>query len=334
MSWENTNVFITGADGFVGSWITKELVKKGANVTILVRDLIPNSPLRSIPEGYSNLQGVIEGSITDYRTVERIFNEYEIEVCFHLAAQAIVGAANRSPLSTFESNIKGTWNVLEAARTSNLLEKIVVASSDKAYGDQEKLPYHEDMYLKGINPYDVSKVCTDLLSQSYFSTYGLPVGITRCANIYGGGDFNFSRIIPGTLRSIYNDQNPIIRSDGSLIRDYLYVNDAVSGYLTLSNMLAEKSIVGQAFNFGSNQPISVKDLVIKLIELSGKTQLKPEIIGKGKTLGEIGAKLNLSKEMIRQIEYKAVKKLQNGLGVNKSEYGGKAERYGDLSLVS
>ncbi len=255
MFWKNINVFITGADGFVGSWITKELVHQGANVTILVRDLVPRSPLRSMPEEFSNLTSVVVGSITDYKTIERAFNEYEVEACFHLAAQTIVGTANRSPLSTFESNILGTWNVLEAARTSKLLQRIVIASSDKAYGDQE-LPYSEDMCLKGIHPYDVSKVCADLLAQSYYTTYGLPVGITRCANIYGGGDLNFSRIVPDTIRSIYHNQDPIIRSDGTPVRDYLYVMDTVNGYLTLGEMLNKKSINGQAFNFGSNQPIT------------------------------------------------------------------------------
>ncbi|MFQ5975600.1 MAG: GDP-mannose 4,6-dehydratase [Candidatus Hydrothermarchaeales archaeon] len=287
MFWENVNVFITGADGFVGSWITRELVEKGANVTILVRDLVPRSSLKLMPEVYSNLNSIVEGSITDYKLVERIFNEYEVEACFHLAAQAIVGAANRSPISTFESNIMGTWNVLEAARTSKLLEGIVIASSDKAYGDQEKLPYSEDMCLKGVHPYDVSKVCADLLAQSYHATYGLPLGITRCANIYGGGDLNFSRIIPGTIRSIYLDQDPIIRSDGTLVRDYIYVLDPVNGYITLGEMLNKRSIKGQAFNFGSNQPITVLELVEKLIKLYGKSHLKPNIIGKGKAFGEI-----------------------------------------------
>lgn len=287
MNWKNTNVFVTGANGFLGSWTTKALVEKGANVTILIRDDTPKSGLTYMPETYSRLNAVVKGDLLDFWAVERIFNEYEIEACFHLAAQTQVLISNRSPLSTFESNIRGTWNVLEAARKSELLDRIVIASSDKAYGEQKTLPYTEDMCLKGLHPYDVSKTCTDLLAQAYYNTYGLPLGITRCANIYGGGDINFDRIIPGTIRSILMDKEPIIRSDGTPVRDYLYVLDAVDAYLTLAEKMDQDIVKGQAFNFGTEKPISVLELTEKMITASGKNHLRPKILGKGKIKGEI-----------------------------------------------
>lgn len=285
--WQDRNVFVTGATGFVGSWVVKALVEKGANVTILVRDTKPKSVLKYMPDILSNLGAVITGSLTEYEVVERIFNEYEINTCFHLAAQAIVAAANRSPLSTFESNIKGTWNILEAARNAPLLEGMVVASSDKAYGDHDKLPYTEEYCLRALHPYDASKACTDILARTYFNTYGLPVVVSRCANTYGGGDLNFSRIVPDTIRSIIQDKNPIIRSDGTPIRDYMYILDAVNAFLTLAERIDDKNVLGQAFNFGTERPITVLDLVNKIIDISEKTTLKPEIKGKGKPKGEI-----------------------------------------------
>jgi len=285
--WEDKNVFVTGATGFVGSWVTKALVEKDANVIILARDHKPKSALKYMPDVQSNLGAVITGSLTEYEVVERIFNEYEIDTCFHLAAQAIVTAANRSPLSTFESNIKGTWNILEAARNAPSLERMVVASSDKAYGEHDKLPYTEEYCLRALHPYDASKACADILARTYFNTYELPVAVSRCANIYGGGDLNFSRIVPDTIRSIIQGKNPIIRSDGTPVRDYMYILDAVNAFLTLAGRIDDKNVVGQAFNFGTELPITVLDLVNKIIDISGKTTLRPEIKGKGKPKGEI-----------------------------------------------
>lgn len=296
--WKDRNVFITGANGFVGSWITKELVKKGANAVVLIRDIIPRYSL--LNDIYNELGAVINGSITDFPLIERIFNEYEIECCFHLAAQTIVGIANRSPLSTFESNIKGTWNILEAARTSKLIKRVVVASSDKAYGEQKSLPYTEDMCLLANHPYDASKACTDLLARSYYNTYGLPVAVTRCANIYGGGDLNFSRIIPDTIRSILHGDAPVIRSDGTPVREYMYVKDAVSAYLTLASQMDMKNVAGEAFNFGAEKPITVLELVNEILRVSGRNDLKPIIDGKGKTKGEI-EKQFLSNEKARKV---------------------------------
>ncbi len=274
--WKDKNVFITGGAGFLGSWLTESLMKQKANVVVLVRDLVPNSYLNL--SGIINKVIVVQGGLEDYFLIERVLNEYEIDTCFHLGAQAIVQTANRLPLSTFESNIKGTWNVLDAARNSELLERIVIASSDKSYGTKEKLPYTEDDCLHGLHPYDVSKTCADLLAQTYFNTYGLPIGIARCGNFYGGGDLNFNRIVPGTIRSILFDKDPIIRSDGSFLRDYFYIKDAVDAYLTLGENLDRKRIKGQAFNFGTGTCITVLDLVKKIISITGKKHLKPVIL--------------------------------------------------------
>lgn len=200
--WNNKNVFVTGGTGFLGSYLVKKLVNYGANVTILVRDYVPQSNIY-IGEEYKKINAV-QGALEDYLLIERILGEYEIDTVFHLAAQAIVGVANRNPLGTFKSNIEGTWNILEAARKSPLIKQVIVASSDKAYGDQEKLPYDENMPLQGKHPYDVSKSCADLIAQTYYETYKLPVCITRCGNLYGGGDLNFNRIIPQSIQSILN----------------------------------------------------------------------------------------------------------------------------------
>ncbi|MBN1157024.1 GDP-mannose 4,6-dehydratase [Candidatus Woesearchaeota archaeon] len=293
-NWEEKNVFVTGGSGFVGSWLTKKLLEKNANVTVLVRDEVKNSGLNLLNvEGYN----VVRGDITDYSVVERALNEFEIETVFHLAAQAIVGIANRSPLPTFRTNIMGTCNVLEAARSISTVKRVIVASSDKAYGPHEKLPYTEDFPLKGTHPYDVSKTCTDLVSQAYFHTYELPVSILRCANIYGGADMNFNRIIPGTIKSILFDEAPIIRSDGKFKRDYFYVEDAADAYILLGEQ-QDKKFFGEAFNFGTGIPISVLDLVDEIIKASGKTAMKPKILNQAS--GEIRDQF-LSSEKAKKI---------------------------------
>jgi CDP-glucose 4,6-dehydratase len=229
----------------------------------------------------------VRGSISDIALVERAINEYEVDTCFHLAAQAIVGAANRAPLSTFESNIAGTWTVLEACRESRLVERVVVASSDKAYGSQPVLPYTEAMPLLASNPYDASKACAEIVARSYHAGFGVRLAVTRCANIYGGGDLNFSRLIPGTIRSILLGQRPIIRSDGSPIRDYLHIDDAVNAYLLLAERLDQPLVPGRAFNFGGNNPISAVDLVRLVLDVSQATEIEPDIQGKGSLAGEI-----------------------------------------------
>lgn len=283
--WQGRSVFVTGAGGFVASWLAHRLAELGAQVTVVLRDEPMTSNFRVLRLG--ERLNVVKGSITDEGLVDRILNEYEVDSCFHLAAQAIVGIANRSPISTFESNIKGTWCVLEACRVSKTIERVVVASSDKAYGSQPVLPYTEDMALLGVNPYDASKACTDILARSYQRTYDMPLAIARCANIYGGGDLNFSRLIPGSIRSALRGEQPIIRSDGTPVREYLYVDDAVQAYLTLAEHARDERVCGNAFNFGTDHPISAIELVRKILEATGATDLAPDIRGTGSLAGEI-----------------------------------------------
>jgi CDP-glucose 4,6-dehydratase len=273
--WKDRNVFITGCTGLLGSWLTKSLVEKNANVVGLVRDSVPGSELNSI--GLNKKINIVYGNVEDYFLLERALNEYEIDTVFHLAAQTIVTIANRNPLSTFETNIKGTWSILEACRRSPTVKRIVVASSDKAYGDQVKLPYDETTPLEGRHPYDVSKSCADLICRAYYETYGLPICVTRCGNFYGGGDLNFNRIIPGTIRSILNGQEPVIRSDGRSIRDYFYIEDGVEAYMMLAEKMDDPKICGEAFNFSNEQKISVMEIVNSIIEAMGSDQ-KPLVL--------------------------------------------------------
>ena len=311
MDWKGKNVLITGANGFVGSWLAKSLVEKKANVIALIRDYIPNSHLRYIGV-YPKLRAAVRGDIIDYVTMKRIFNEYEIDTCFHLAAQTIVGVANRSPLSTFETNIKGTWNILEAAVLSKTIERVIIASTDKVYGEPIELPITEEHPLLAMYPYDASKACVDILSRTYFITYGLPIGTTRCCNIFGGGDLNFSRIIPDTIRSVIFNKPPIIRSDGTPVRDFIYISDVVAAYLVLAENLDKKGIKGEVFNFGSNSPIKILDLVNKIISISGK-KLKPKIIGKGKQKGEISVQYLSSKKAEKLLKWRSKVSLEEGL---------------------
>ncbi|MBG9821350.1 GDP-mannose 4,6-dehydratase [Bacillus safensis] len=276
--WNGKNVFVTGCTGLLGSYLVKELIDQGANVTGLVRDQVPRSNL------YQGSQfekmNVVQGALEDMQTIERALGEYEIDTVFHLAAQAIVGVANRHPVSTFEANILGTWNVLEACRRHPLIKRVIVASSDKAYGDQEQLPYDEDMPLNGKHPYDVSKSCADLISHTYYNTYGLPVCITRCGNLYGGGDLNFNRIIPQTIQLVLEGKAPEIRSDGTFIRDYFYIEDAVKAYLLLAEKMEEKGLAGEAFNFSNEIQLTVLELVDKILKAMG-SELKPRILNQG-----------------------------------------------------
>ncbi len=271
--WRDRNVFITGATGLVGSWLTKYLIDEGANAVALVRDGLSRSILWSGSEEFryiDDLLTVVNGCLEDYHLLERIINEYEIEVVFHLGAQTIVGTANRNPLSTFESNIRGTYNLLEACRRNpGLVRGVVVASSDKAYGEQQVLPYNEEMPLQGNHPYDVSKSCADLIASSYYRTYRLPLCVTRCGNFFGPGDLNFNRIIPGTIRSILKGEPPTIRSDGSYIRDYFYVKDGAHTYKFLAEKMFEADIAGESFNFSNELQVTVSELVRMIIEIMG-----------------------------------------------------------------
>lgn len=282
--WVDKRIFVTGASGLLGSWLTRRLIKEKAKVFALIRDFDPQSELiRS--EDYKKIS-IVNGELQDFLTLERAIASNEIEYVFHLGAQAIVGTAYINPLEAFESNVRGTYNLLEACRRfSQSIKGIIVASSDKAYGSSKELPYKESMPLKGIYPYEVSKSCADLISDSYFHTYKLPIAISRCGNIYGGADFNWSRIIPGTIKSFFDGMSPIIRSDGKFLRDYLYVEDVVSAYLLLAENLQKKEIQGQAFNFAPGKPFSVLDIVYLLQKLMDKPHLNPVILNNCK--GEI-----------------------------------------------
>lgn len=307
--WQRKNVFITGCTGLLGSWLTKTLVERGANVTGLIRDWVPQSNL--IKYNFDENINIVRGNVEDYFLLERVLNEYEIDTVFHLAAQTIVGVANRNPLSTFETNIKGTWNILEAARRNDLVERLILASSDKAYGEQEHLPYSEEMPLRGSHPYDVSKSCADSIAQAYYRTYGLPICITRCGNFFGGGDLNFNRIIPGTIRSAFFDQRPIIRSDGGYIRDYIYVMDAVEAYLLLAEKMDRPEVRGEAFNFSNEIQLTVMDLVKKVLKLMEREDLEPMI--KDEAKGEIRHQYLSSHKARSLLDWRPHYTLEDGL---------------------
>ena len=275
--WTDRPTLVTGATGLVGGWLVKRLIAAGADVICLVRDSVPQSEF--VRAGLAERVRTVQGDVCDQALLERTLGEYEVSTVIHLAAQTIVGIANRNPISTFESNVRGTWTILEACRRSPALRQIVVASSDKAYGDQETLPYDEQTPLEGRHPYDVSKSCADLIAHAYAATYDLPVAITRCGNFFGGGDLNWNRIVPGTIRSIIRGQRPIIRSNGRFVRDYFYVEDGAAVYMLLAEQLASRpELRGQAFNFANEQQITVLDLVRRILSLVGSS-LEPEVLG-------------------------------------------------------
>jgi len=274
--WCDRPVLVTGATGLLGSWLVKRLLESGADVVCLVRDWVPQSEL--VRSGTLERVKVVRGDVCDGELDERVLGEYEIDTVFHVAAQTIVPIANRNPVSTLQTNIAGTWTLLEACRRSPLVKQIVLASSDKAYGDQEKLPYDEKTPLEGRHPYDVSKSCADLIARAYATTYGLPVAITRCGNFYGGGDLNWNRIVPGTIRSLLRGERPIIRSDGTLIRDYFYVEDGAAAYMLLAERMAgDPALRGQPFNFSNELQVSVLELVEKMLAQTG-SKLRPDIL--------------------------------------------------------
>jgi CDP-glucose 4,6-dehydratase len=273
--WSDRSTLVTGATGLVGTWLVRRLLEAGGDVVCLVRDWVPQSELYR--SGLADRVKVVRGDVCDQAAIERVLGEHEVETVFHLAAQTIVGIANRNPVSTFEANIRGTWCLLEACRRSPRVAQVVVASSDKAYGDQEHLPYDETTPLQGTHPYDVSKSCADLISYTYAKSYGLPVAITRCGNFYGGGDLNWNRIVPGTIRSILRGQRPVIRSDGTYIRDYFYVEDGAHAYMTLAEALARRpELRGEAFNFSNEIQVTVLDLVRRILAAMG-SDLEPDV---------------------------------------------------------
>jgi CDP-glucose 4,6-dehydratase len=294
--WLDRPVFVTGATGLVGSWLVRRLLDAGADVVCLVRDSVPQSEL--VRARLIERVKIVHGDVRDQALLERALNEYEILTVIHLAAQTIVTIANRNPISTFETNIKGTWSLLEACRRTSPVKQIVLASSDKAYGEHEALPYDEETPLKGRHPYDVSKACADLIAQSYARLYNLPVVITRCGNFYGGGDLNWNRLVPGTIRSILRGTPPVIRSDGQYVRDYFYVEDGASVYTLLAEQLAERpELCGQAFNFSNETQVTVLELVERILKLMN-SELQPEV--RNAASGEIRHQY-LSAERARQI---------------------------------
>ena len=308
--WKDRISFVTGASGFVGANLVTELVAQGSRVVCLQRDETRPNSLDLL--GLRDKVTVIRGSVDDLSLMSRILNEYDVEAVFHLAAQALVGAANRSPVSTFESNIRGTYLLLEACRLSSTVKRVVVASSDKAYGSHTELPYHEDFKLNAVYPYDVSKACTDLISQSFSHTFGLPVTVTRSANIYGPADVNLSRIIPGTILSVLRGERPIIRSDGTPVRDFIFTGDIVAGYLLLAENI--DSAAGEAFNFGSGEPVSMLDLVNLIVENMGRSSdLAPEIMLKTKIANEIDAQFLASEKVNTRFGWSPQITLDEGL---------------------
>jgi CDP-glucose 4,6-dehydratase len=273
--WLDRPTLVTGATGLVGGWVVRRLLREQADVVCLVRDWVPESD--AIRVGLLGQVKTVRGDVRDQPLLERVLGEYEIDTVIHLAAQTLVPVANRNPVSTFETNVAGTWALLEACRRSPMVRQIVFASSDKAYGEAEQLPYDETTPLCGRHPYDVSKSCADLIAQSYAATYGTPVAITRCGNFYGPGDLNWNRIVPGTIRSALRGERPVIRSDGRSVRDYFYVEDGAAAYLLLAEKLAENpALRGEAFNFSTETRVTVLELVAKLLNLIG-TSLEPEV---------------------------------------------------------
>jgi CDP-glucose 4,6-dehydratase len=276
-------VFVTGAYGLLGSWLVKTLLQRGARVTVLRRDAVAVSALAL--EGTEARVNVVVGDVCDAALIERALGEYEVDSVFHLAAQTIVGVANRSPVSTFEANIRGTWTLLEACRQLGV-RRVVVAASDKAYGVHDELPYREEFALQPLYPYDVSKAATDMIARSYWHTFELPVAVTRFANIYGGGDLNLSRLVPECVLSALQGRPPVIRSDGTLERDYLYVEDAVEAYLAIWGLLEDGRGGGEAFNAGGDRPHSVLEVAELVCRVAG-TGVAPDVRGTGTPPGEI-----------------------------------------------
>ncbi|CAG0999919.1 CDP-glucose 4,6-dehydratase [Myxococcaceae bacterium] len=294
--WSDRRVLVTGCTGFLGAWLSDALVDRGARVTGIVRDVTPRTMF--FRHGIADRIDTVQGSIEDYGVLERVLGEYEIDTVFHLAAQALVGVANRNPLATFETNVKGTWNVLEACRRAPLVSRIVLASSDKAYGIHAELPYTEEFPLQGSHPYDVSKSCADLIGATYHHTYRTPVCITRCGNLFGGGDPNTSRIVPGTILAVLDGKRPVIRSDGSPVRDYIHVQEVVDAYLRLAERMDDAKLHGRAFNFGTGEPVSVLDLTRRILRLMKREDLEPEILDEAR--GEIPEQY-LSSDLARRL---------------------------------
>ncbi len=307
--WRDRPVLVTGATGLVGGWLVRRLLELRAGVVCLVRDWVPQSEL--VRSGLLERAATVRGDVRDQALLERVLGEYEIDTVIHLAAQTIVGIANRNPVSTFETNIGGTWCLLEAARRCPTTRQIVLASSDKAYGDSPELPYDEETPLRGRHPYDVSKSCADLLAAAYAKTFASPVAVTRCGNFFGAGDLNWNRLVPGTIRSVLRGERPIIRSDGNYVRDYLYVEDGVEAYLLLAEALAaDPKLRGEAFNFSTEERLTALELVLKIESLMG-ARLEPDI--RNEARDEIREQMLNSAKARRRLGWRPAFTLEEGL---------------------
>jgi CDP-glucose 4,6-dehydratase len=307
--WWRRHVLVTGCTGFLGAWLTDWLAAQGAEVVGLVRAAVPHSNFYRL--GLADRVSTVRGTLEDFDLVGRVLNEYEVEVVFHLGAQALVGIANENPRSTFSANVTGTWNVLEAARASSRVRAVVVASSDKAYGTHEELPYREDAALVGRHPYDVSKSCADLIAQMYWHSYRVPVAVTRCGNFYGGGDPNFNRLVPGTIRALVDGERPVVRSDGTLERDYLYIKDAVAAYALLAEKLVAGEAKGEAFNFSNESPQTVLNVVERITALMNRPDLAPVVLNQA--TNEIPRQYLSAAKARTQLGWKPQYSLEDGL---------------------
>lgn len=326
-SWERVPVLVTGAQGFVGSWLAERLLGEGARVVALMRDAEPET--RFLTDGLAARCTQVRADLVDYASLVRVLNEHGVRAVFHLAAQTIVATANRSPLSTFETNIRGTYTLLEACRAigaaGDPVERIVVASSDKAYGSHDELPYREELPLQPLYPYDVSKAAADLIARSYAATYGMPIAVTRLANVYGGGDPNESRIVPDTIRALMDGNQPVIRSDGSPERDYLYIEDAIDAYLAIAESLDDRANWGRAWNAGTGKPVSVREVVARLIAAAGK-DVEPDIRGDGVPAGEIDRQFLDSSALTSELGWSPRWDLDRGLAATWAWYAGGESR--------
>ena len=307
--WKGKKVFITGGTGFIGTWLVKELLDRDAEITCLVKEMPKDCNFTKL--GLDKKTNLIFGDILDLNLIKLALNKYEIDSIFHLAAQPLVQIALKNPLETLEINIKGTTNILEACRSKQDIERIVVASSDKAYGSNDKLPYNENTPLRGEYPYDVSKSCADLIAQSYAKTYNMPIAITRCSNIYGGGDLNFDRIIPETIKHILYNEDILIRSNGKYIREFFYVKDAVNSYIVLAEKIEKLGLKGEAFNFGTDKPVVILDLVNTIIKISKSENTKVKILDSVKA--EIKDQYLSSEKARRELNWKPQYSLEDGL---------------------
>lgn len=308
--WQNRRVFVTGATGMIGSWLVKRLLDLDSFIVALVLDANPQSEL--FRSGDVQRVTVVNGRLEDLGVLQRAIAENEIETVFHLGAQTLVGVGYHAPWITLESNVRGSYNLMEACRLQReRIEQIIVASSDKAYGDSEVLPYTEEMPLKGRHPYDASKSCTDIIAQAYAHTYELPVAIARCGNVYGGADLNWSRIVPGTIRSLLWEEQPVLRSDGKFVRDYIYQKDVVNAYLVLAERFKDLQLQGHGFNFSTESWVKVEEMVSLIQKIMKKTHLNPIVLDQARA--EIRDQSLSSQKAREMLGWKHEHSLESGL---------------------